>query len=163
MGQIERMVESLCQMDPEHAETYVANGESFIGKIQFFDRDLRAALNGVASRAFLVFHPAWGYFARDYGLEMLPVEVDGQEPSATELAEVLREARRRGVRAIFAQPEFGLSAAQTVAAELGVEVIPTSPLEEDWLHMMHCLASNLVRVLSEPEKPFPLDGPVEVE
>ncbi len=41
------------------------------------------------SHKFMVFHPAWGYFARDFGLEQIPVEVGGQEPSAQELAHLI--------------------------------------------------------------------------
>jgi zinc transport system substrate-binding protein len=43
---------------------------------------------------FIVFHPSWGYFARDYDLKQVSIEVGGQEPSAAELGELVKEAQR---------------------------------------------------------------------
>ena len=57
--------------------------------------DIRRTLEGVTNRRFLVFHPAWGYFARDYNLQMLAIEVGGQEPSAAELADLIQFAQQQ--------------------------------------------------------------------
>ena len=98
-------------------------------------------------RRFLVFHPSWGYFAQEYGLEQIPVEVGGQEPSAAELAKVIALAQEEGIRVVLAQPEFSTQAAETIAREIGGEVLLVSPLAPDWLANMRRVAETFARAL----------------
>jgi zinc transport system substrate-binding protein len=79
-----------------------------------------------------VFHPAWGYLARDYGLIQLAIERDGKEPSPDDLARVTRVAGERGIRVIFTQPQFTESGARTVARALDARLVPIDPLALDW-------------------------------
>jgi zinc transport system substrate-binding protein len=97
----------------------------------------------------MVFHPAWGYFARDYGLEMIPVEIGGQEPSAAELAALVAEAQEEDIKVVFAQPEFSTRAAETIAYEIGGQVLLISPLAPDWLDSLRHVADTFAEVLSQ--------------
>jgi zinc transport system substrate-binding protein len=97
----------------------------------------------------MVFHPSWGYFGDDFALEMIPIEVGGQEPSAAELAALVTQAEREGIRVIFAQPEFSTSQAETIAQEIGGEVLLISPLAEDWLENLRQVADTFAQVLGE--------------
>ena len=97
----------------------------------------------------MVFHPAWGYFARDFGLEMIPVEIGGQEPSAAEMAALIEGARGEEIRVIFAQPEFSTRAAETIAKEIGGEVLLISPLATDWLDNLRQVADTFAGVLGK--------------
>jgi zinc transport system substrate-binding protein len=96
----------------------------------------------------MVFHPAWGYFARDFGLEQIPVEVGGQEPSAQELAHLIEEAQVENIQVVFAQPEFSTEDAETIAQEIGGEVLLISPLAPDWLENMSKVAQTFTEVLN---------------
>lgn len=80
----------------------------------------------------MVFHPAWGYFAHQYNLEQLAIEVEGKEPKPKELAHIMAEAKEEKVRAIFTQPEFSDKSAQIIANNLKIKVIKASPLNPDW-------------------------------
>ncbi len=139
-AQSQTIYETLAQLDPAHQETYRANLESFLADIDALDTDIRETLTGVENRKFMVFHPSWGYFARDYGLEQLPVEVGGQEPSAAELAALVAGAKQEGIKVIFAQPEFSTRSAETLAKEIGGEVLLISPLAPDWLDNLRRVA-----------------------
>jgi len=113
------------------------------------DADIHAALDGLERREFMVFHPAWGYFAREYGLEMIPIEVGGQEPSAAELAGLVSEALEEGVSVIFVQPEFSARAAETIASESGGQVVTIDSLAEDWAENLRRVAESLAAALGE--------------
>lgn len=141
--------EALAQLDPEHTGEYRANLDAFIADIDALEADIQETLAGLDSRKFMVFHPAWGYFARDFGLEQIPVEVGGQEPSARELAHLIAEAQEDGIRVIFAQPEFSTQDAEAIAREIGGEVLLISPLAPDWLENMRRVAQTFAGVLSE--------------
>jgi zinc transport system substrate-binding protein len=140
---------ALAELDPEHETEYKANLEAFVADIDTLEADIREALTGLDSRKFMVFHPAWGYFARDFGLEQIPVEVGGQEPSAQELAHLIAMAREENIRVIFAQPEFSTQDAETIAREIGGEVLLISPLAPDWLDNMRRVARAFADVLNE--------------
>ena len=141
------MAQALAAADPANGEAYEANLEAFREDIDELDGEIRETLAGVEERRFMVFHPSWRYFARDYGLEMIPIEVGGQEPSAAELARLIDRAKEEGIEVIFAQPEFSTEAAETIAAEIGGEVLLISPLAEDWLENLRRVARTFTEHL----------------
>lgn len=145
--QAKTIYQALATLDAAHASDYRENLDAFLADIDALDAQIRETLAGVQRGSFLVFHPSWGYFARDYGLEMIPIEVGGQEPSAAELAELIGRAKEDDIEVIFAQPEFSTEAAETIAQEIGGEVLLISPLAEDWLGNMKRLADTLARQL----------------
>jgi len=145
--QAQTIRDALVQVDPEYRVTYDANLQGLLKDIDALDAEIRAMLATKSRRRFIVFHPSWGYFARDYGLEQIPVEVGGQEPSAAELAELISLARQEGIRVILAQPEFSTQAAETIAREIDGQVVLISPLAPDWLDNMRRLANALAQAL----------------
>ena len=110
---------------------------------------LDATLEGLSSRKFMVFHPAWGYFARDFDLEMVSIEVGGQEPSAAELAALVSEAKKEGIQVVFVQPEFSTRSAKTIANEIDGQVLPVSTLAPDWMENMRRVARTFAEVLGQ--------------
>ena len=147
--QAETIYEALAALDGAHADAYKENLDAFIDDIDALDAEIRESLAGVERRRFMVFHPSWGYFARDYGLEMIPIEVGGQEPSAAEMAKLIARAKEEGIEVIFAQPEFSTEAAETIAEEIGGEVLLISPLAEDWLNNLRRVAETFARQLGD--------------
>ena len=79
---------------------------------------------------------------------MIPIEIGGQEPSAAELAELIAEAKKEDIRVIFVQPEFSSQAAETIANQIGGEVIKISPLEANWLENLRNISQTFTQVLS---------------
>ena len=146
--QAQTICDALVALDPAHEADTRANLDGFISDIDTLDADIRKMLEGVKNRKFMVFHPSWGYFARDYGLEMIPIEIGGQEPSAAELAALIAEARGEDIRVIFAQPEFSTRSAETIAQEIGGKVLLISPLAPDWLDNLRRVAETFAEGLS---------------
>ena len=131
---------ALASKDPEHAAEYRKNLAAFEKSLQALDREISGILAKVPEgSAFMVFHPSWGYFARDYGLRQLPVEVEGKAPKPKQLMHLIDAAKREKIRAIFVQPEFSDKSARLLAQELGIPVLKLSPLSEEW-------SGNLLRL-----------------
>jgi len=86
-----------------------------------------------------VFHPAWGYFALDYGLIQTSIEFEGKEPSPRRLAAIVSLAKAKGAKAIFVQPQMSQRTAGTIAQAVGAKLVVADPLAEDW-------AVNLLKV-----------------
>ena len=82
-------------------------------------------------KAFIVYHPALTYYARDYGIRQEAVETDGKEPSAKRLAELIRMAREEGIHKIFYQKQFPVSVVETIARDIDARAVEFDPLRED--------------------------------
>jgi zinc transport system substrate-binding protein len=147
--QSETIYSALAALDPANKGVYKANLNAFISDIEKLDANIRAKLEKTEIKKFIVFHPAWGYFAQDYGLEMIPVEVGGQEPSAQELAALIEQAKAENIKVVFAQPEFSQEDAETIAQEIGGEVILIGPLNPDWLNNLNKVAETFANVLNK--------------
>lgn len=145
--QAQAIAATLSELDPAYATAYQSRLDAFVADIDALDASIRTTLDGVAQRKFMVFHPAWGYFARDYGLEQIPIEIGGQEPSAAELAALIERAQTEQIRVIFAQPQFSTRDAETIASQIGGEVLLINPLNPDWLGNMQTVADTFARVL----------------
>ncbi|QGY41587.1 ABC transporter substrate-binding protein [Pseudodesulfovibrio cashew] len=126
--------QGLVAIDPGHAETYRANLDALLKDIETTDGRLRDILGPIPKdrRMFMVFHPSWGYFARQYDLTQLPIESKGNEPSPRDLAEIIRHGRELGIRVIFVQPQFSRRSAKVIASELDAQIAVLDPLSEDW-------------------------------
>ncbi|OPL19223.1 MAG: hypothetical protein AVO35_11635 [Candidatus Aegiribacteria sp. MLS_C] len=133
------MAETLASMDTTASDLYMENLEGFLREIDSLQAGIHSALDTLESRSFMVFHPAWGYFADEFHLVQVPVESGGSEPSPGELADLVDYARQHGIERVFVSPQFSTSAAEAIAAELDGEVAVMDPLAEDW-------TGNLLRV-----------------
>jgi len=145
----ENVLLALIAVSPDHEEVLQANYDALIADIDSLDQRIEAALSGVEQRTFMVFHPAWGYFAEKYNLEQLPVQVEGQDPSVSEMAELIEIAREKDIWVIFIQPTFNASDAQAIAAEIGAEVAVVDPLARDWLTNLEAVAEAFAAALKE--------------
>ncbi|WP_020587748.1 metal ABC transporter solute-binding protein, Zn/Mn family [Desulfobacter curvatus] len=138
---------ALAAEDPENKDFYTANYNAFIKEIDALDQDLARMLKGKAGMQFMVFHPSWGYFARDYNLKMIPIEIEGKNPKPAKLQELIKHARDEGINVIFVQPQFSTKSAALVAKEINGQVIPANPLALDWLDNMKKEAEQFKEVL----------------
>jgi len=135
---------ALTEADPEGTEAYRAGLERLLAIIDATDRDVRAALKGVPEgTAFMVFHPAWGYFARDYGLREISIEQSGREPGPREMAALTELARTEGIRTIFIEPQFARKTAETIARQIDASVATIDPLAEDWSGNLRAVAKAI--------------------
>lgn len=144
-AQVQSIADSLVGLYPEQADFFKKNTKDLLEEIARLDARLRELLQDSRGRQFMVYHPAWGYFAREYGLQQVPVEIEGKQPKPAQLQKLIERARRLGVRVIFVQPQFSRKSADIIAAEIGGEAVFADPLAEDW-------PANLLQVAGQIEK-----------
>jgi zinc transport system substrate-binding protein len=147
--QAQTIYQSLVKLDPKHQAEYQANLTQFLKDLDTLNQEIRQELTPVKHRTFMVFHPEWGYFAKDYGLTMIAIEVEGNEPSASELAEIIKQAKANNIKVIFTQPEFSPQTSQAIAQEIGAKVIPISGFSPDWFNNMRQVSQTLATELKQ--------------
>jgi zinc transport system substrate-binding protein len=145
--QAQNIAAGLSELDPENAAIYQANLNSFLADIDQLDQEIQAELAPVQNRIFMIFHPAMGYFAHDYELEQISIEIEGTEPSAQEMAALIDEAQEEGIKVIFVQKEFSTRSAETIAKEIDGSVVPVDILSADWLNNMREMAKSLAETM----------------
>ena len=139
---------ALVKKDPAHGAIYEANYRRLAMEILDLDAEIRGRFVGKGKNLeFMAFHPAWGYFARAYGLEQIPVEIEGKEPKPLQLKELIEHAREKHIRVVFVQPQFSIRSADTIAKALGGNVAFADPLAADWAKNLRDLAAKFESVL----------------
>lgn len=140
---------ALEEFDPSNAQVYQANLEAWLQEIDQVDADVRITLAGITREYFLVIHPAWGYFAEEYGLKMLAVEQEGQEPGPDDLAKIIEQARIYQINYVFSQKGANQKLAQSIADQLnGAQIIELDPMAQDWSENMRYVAAQLALALN---------------
>ena len=140
----QNIFEILSVVDQNNSLYYQKNLTSYLKELDQLDKNIQEILKGTKkASSFMVFHPAWGYFAKRYNLKQLPVEVEGKAPKMRALVQLMKKAKKENVQAIFTQPEFSDKSAQIIANNLKIEVIKTSPLAEDWSENLLNLAKAI--------------------
>jgi zinc transport system substrate-binding protein len=134
--------DALSELDPIRRTEFEVNYQAFAADLDRLDHDIRDTLAGARMHSFMVFHPAWGYFADTYGLKQIPIETGGKEPGARSLARMIEIGRRDGVKAIFVQAQFSRRDAETIAQAIGARIIAVDPLAEDYLANLRRVASD---------------------
>ena len=139
---------ALAAADPAHADEFRKNLAALDEDLDKLDARLREALAPLKGRDFFVYHPAFGYFADAYGLRQVPVEIEGKEPTARQLARLIDRARAEGVRVIFVQPQFSAKSAEAVATAIGGSVIRLDDLAKDYLANLADMAEKVRSALA---------------
>lgn len=148
MLQARAIFAALADADPQNLPTYEANYKNFISELADLDVSLRRLLHsGEKERYFMVFHPAWGYFADAYGLRQYAVQVEGREPRAKDLDKFIKLARELRVTTIFVQPEYSPRSAQTIADAVGGKLVQANPLAPDWAENLRRVAAQIAAAL----------------
>lgn len=123
----------LCRIDKKNKDYYTSNLNRFLEKIEKTDKEIQEILsNTKKGTKFMIFHPAWGYFAKDYNLVQIAIEAGGKSPKPKKVLELIKEAKKNNIKAIFTNPELSEKIAKQMAQELNIPVIRISPLNPKW-------------------------------
>jgi zinc transport system substrate-binding protein len=134
-----RIRDKLNELAPDHAADFDRNHDALLAELDALDAELHTLLDPLLNRKFMVFHPAWGYFADHYGLIQVPIEHEGKSPGARALAALIEQAKQEKIKVVFVQPQFDKRQARQVAQAIEGIVVAVDPLAADY-------ADNLRRV-----------------
>jgi zinc transport system substrate-binding protein len=136
----ENIYDALADIDPDNSKKYLSNLLEYQESLKDLDKRIREQFDSMEVKKIIVLHPAWTYFAKDYGIEQIPIEVEGKEPTPANIKEIIDRAKKEDIKVIFASPEFSTRSAEVIADEIGAEVVLVSPVEKNYLANMEKVA-----------------------
>jgi zinc transport system substrate-binding protein len=138
---------ALCRLDSSRTTHYTRRLDRLEQHLDSLDADYRRRLAPLRGSAFLIYHPALAYLARDYGLQQLSIERDGKAPTAESLSRLLDTCRTRHVAPLFLQQEYSAQSVRLIADELHLPIVSIHPLSEQWEEEMEKIVSALEQTI----------------
>jgi zinc transport system substrate-binding protein len=142
---VNNITDGLIDIDPKNQVYYENNRNTYLQEINLLDNDVRNGLADIKNRIFMVYHPAFGYFADEYELTQLSIEAEGKEPTAAGIQHLIEQARQYNIRVVFAEPQFNPQSAEVIANEIDGDVILIDPLAKDYLVNMGTMVEKLIQ------------------
>jgi zinc transport system substrate-binding protein len=140
---VQNIYEGLIAVDPNNKEYYLENRDDYLEKLDKADSYINNELKDMNNRSFMIFHPSWGYFAKDYNLTQIAIEVEGKEPTLQSLAHTIEEAKGENIKVIFVSPGFSSKAAEIITKEIGGKTEVLDPLAENYIENLKITANKI--------------------
>lgn len=133
-------------LDPDNTDYFWQNYNKLSDEIDKTGAEIKKLLDPLTDRTFIIYHPALTYFAGEFDLTQLCIEMDGKEPSPAQLKQLVETARANNARVVFIQQEFDQKNAELIARETGCKLTVINPLAYDWpkemIHIAKALADG---------------------
>jgi zinc transport system substrate-binding protein len=139
---------ALQEADPANAAAYANNLQTVTASLAALDAELKALLSPFKSQTFLVYHPAFGYFAQAYGLRQEAVETGGKSPSPRQLRSLISAAKKEKAKVVFVQPQYDRKNGETVANAIGGRVAVLDPMAANVPENLRFMAREISAALS---------------
>lgn len=140
---VQNIYEGLIAVDPDNKEYYLKNRDEYIMKLDEADQYIANELTDIPNRSFMIFHPSWGYFSRDYNLTQIAIEVGGKEPTLQSLSHTIEEAKEENIKTVFVSPGFSSKAAEIITKEIGGKTEVLDPLAENYIENLKITANKI--------------------
>jgi zinc transport system substrate-binding protein len=144
---VQNIYDGLIQVDPANKTYYEENYADYMDRLTPLDNELAGDLTGVTNRSFIVYHGSFGYFARDYNLTQLAVEQGGKEPEADYIIRIIEEAKENDIKVVFVSPQYSTKSAETIAKEIGGQVVVIDPLAKEFIENMRNVESAMKQAM----------------
>jgi zinc/manganese transport system substrate-binding protein len=131
----DNIARALAAIEPEHAEPDRQRFKTYKAELEALDRHVRGELGEIPAkkRRVITSHDAFAYYGKAYGVAFLAAEdlSTDSEPSAKSLAELIRQIRREGIKALFLENISDPRLVEQLARDTGTT--PGPPLNSDAL------------------------------
>lgn len=144
---VQAIADEMIKIDAKNKDAYQKNADNYISQLDDLDKEISSSLEGVKNKSFIVYHPAFGYLADDYGLTMLALEEEGKESTPQHLQEMIDYAKEKNIKVLFYQEEIDSSQSEAFAEELGGKTIQLSPLSADYINNYKKMAQTMTEAM----------------
>jgi zinc transport system substrate-binding protein len=140
---VENVCDGLISVDPDNTSYYESNRDSYLSELDDLDEYIDGKLDGYTVRYFLIYHPAFAYFAEEYNLEQLAIEHEGKEPTIQVIQQCIDLAQQHNLDYIYIDPASAPQYAETIAESIGGETAQLNPLPENYIESLRDIADAI--------------------
>ena len=141
--QVINIYNAIISIDPDNKNFYKKNLEEFLLDLDKLSFEIENAFSNIKNKEFMVFHPSWGYFADEFGLKQIPIEIEGKEPAPKQLASIIKLAKEKKIKVIFVQKQFSSNSAKAIADEINGTIVMIDPLDENYMDNLRNIADSI--------------------
>ncbi len=142
---VENIYQGLVQIDPADKDYFQKNRDQYLKKLDELDKNATKLIKEKNSSIIIVFHPAFGYYAKEYNLTMIAAMINDEEPSPQRIAMLVDTAQKNNIHVVFTEPQYDQKYMQSVASQIGGRVVFVNDLDENYLQNME----NISKAFSE--------------
>jgi zinc transport system substrate-binding protein len=146
---VRTMAIEMGQAFPSSAATFTSNADAYCTRLEMLEKDVAGMLTNLKSKKFIVYHPAFGYFAQDFGLEMVALEEEGKEATPQHMMDMIDYARKNNIKVVFYQSEIDSSQSKSFAEEIGGVTEALAPLSGDYINNLKLMATTIAKAQSK--------------
>lgn len=146
---VQEIADVLSEKYPNDKEQFQKNANIYIEKIVDVDQKIKTILSELDIKKFIVYHPAFGYFADEYGLEMIALEENGKQATPQRRQEIVDIAKKEGIRVIFYQAEIDSSQSKATAEEIKGKTVQIVPLAPNYVENLSLMAQTFKDALEQ--------------
>lgn len=147
MIQVRNICDGLTRIDPAGKDYYINNRDNYITKLKELDAYLNSTFAGTKKKKFVVLHPAWTYFARDYGLTQIAIDVEEKEPGPRYLTEVVNAALANNITTVFVEPQYNPKMAEVISKEINGKVVSIDDLATNYIGNLKSVGEKIAESL----------------
>jgi ABC-type Zn uptake system ZnuABC Zn-binding protein ZnuA len=149
------ITEALIQVDPANATEYRTNQASYLRRLDQLRGDLSDRVTRLADRRFIAHHPAWPYFARRFGFQIVGTiqPQSGSEPSALQLHGLIAKIKKERIKVVVSEIQLSQKIPELLAKETGARLVVLTtlpgglPHTETYLDMLRYNVLQLANAL----------------
>lgn len=141
--QADKIQEVLSELLPEHKAEFQERLAHLKLELALLDVEIKDRLSSLENRSFVVSHPAFAYFCRDYDLRQLSVEQEGKEPRPKELEALLEDAKEAHSQIAIAIPQHNNRGTELIAKKLDLSLHTIDPYSPHYFETLQNLSLAL--------------------
>lgn len=148
--QAENIKDTLVEIDKDNKAYYEENYDAFVGELESLYNEYKEKFDNLSTKDFVTGHAAFGYLCRDFGLQQKSVEnlfAEG-EPTPKQLEQLVTFCKENNIKTVFSESLASPKVSETLAKEVGAEVVPILTLEsnEDDKSYVEAMRYNLEEI-----------------
>jgi len=142
---VENICQGLVQIDPADKDYFQKNRDQYLQQLDELDKNTTELFKGKQNTTIVIFHPAFGYYCKNYNLTMVAAMINDEEPSPQRIAMLVNVAKQNNIKAVFTEPQYDPKYMQSVASQISGQVLYVNDLDENYLQNMQNVAKAFSR------------------
>ena len=137
---VNNIYNGLVKVDPTDKDYFQKNRDQYLHQLDELDKNTTELLKGKQETDILVYHPAFGYYAKDYNLSQVGAMINDEEPSPQRIAMMVNIAKQNNITVVYSEPQYDPKFMQSIASQVGAQVLTVNDLDEHYLQNMKNVA-----------------------